>query len=696
MLASPKIGTLHLNVGAIGPPCIARDLLGWVPEHFREANIDQLHRLATAIGIAREWWDVDGAPQLVADASLAAIAAALGYPAGSDAAIAASLHQLQEEDRQPPAMIVTEVGLPTPLPAGIVDAVLTGEDGTAAALLLDDWTLPPISEPGYYRLALAGHEVTLAVAPKSCPAARNFAAGKLWGPAIQIPALRGKMAHPFGSFGELDEAVRLFAARGANVLAINPVHALFPGSGEGFSPYSPSSRLYLNTAMGAPELLGLPPLPPREGGDLIDWEGALPRRLADLRALFGALGGEIRARIARDNAPFGEELRRQALFDALDVHFRAQGADGWRQWPEAYRNPQGAAVSTFAADQAPEIEFHLFAQWLARESLARVQADARAAGMAVGLLADLAVGVHLGGADAWALGEAMLQGLTIGAPPDPLGPQGQNWMLTGFSPLGLKRSGYAPFIAMIRSALAGAGGLRIDHAFGLSRLWVIPEGQGPAAGAYLSYPFLDLIRLVTLEAHRARALVVAEDLGTMPWGFAEAMADKRMLGMRVLWFERAEDGGFIGGHDYAPDSVAMTGTHDTATVAGWWSGRDLEWAEDLGRLPAGVTTEAEADRREQDRGRLWSTLTHDTAPRPAPEDPALVVEAALRHVGRSASALAIAPLEDLFAEREQPNLPGTIKEHPNWRRRLGAPLSDLLAEPENAKRVAMLDEARKG
>ncbi|MCT2399340.1 4-alpha-glucanotransferase [Novosphingobium mangrovi (ex Huang et al. 2023)] len=660
-----------------------------------EAGIEQLYTLAEAIGIARRWWDVNGTHQTVTDASLAAIATALGYPAESERDIARSLERLEAESRQPPAMIVTEAGQPTPLPASIARAELTDEHGLSTALPVENWMLPPVDEPGYYQLSLAGHELTLAVAPKSCPTVHDFASGKLWGPAVQIPALRGAASHPFGNFGELDEAVQLFAARGADVLAINPVHALFPGNGQGFSPYSPSSRLYLNTAMGAPELLGLPPLPERTGGPLIDWKGALPRRLADLRKTFAGLDDATRARIVRDNAPHGESLQRQALFDALDVHFRARGADGWQDWPAAYHDPDGPAVAKFAAENRNETDFHLFAQWLAREGMTRVQADATRAGMAIGLLADLAVGVHTGGADSWSMRDAMLQGLTIGAPPDPLGPHGQNWMLTGFSPQGLGRAGYAPWIATLRSALDRAGGLRIDHAFGLARLWLVPAGEDASAGAYLTYPFKDMIRLVALEAHRAHALIVAEDLGTMPMGFAAPVAAAKMLGMRVLWFERAADKGFIGGQDYAPVSVAMTGTHDTTTVAGWWTGRDLEWAEKLGRFPAGTTPEEEAGRREEDRGRLWATLTHNTRPRPAPDDPEPVVDAALRHIGRSASQLAIAPLEDLLAEREQPNLPGTITEHPNWRRRLDAPLAELLDKPDNATRIETLDHARK-
>lgn len=664
---------------------------------MQQPNAAPLHTLAEAIGLVRIWWSSEGYEQTVSDASLAAIAAALGYPAGTPAEIASSLEQVRRERAAPPKMLVTDVGAPTPLPPSLAHAAITGPGGITQNLDITAWTLPPVEEPGYYALTVNGHALTLAVAPRECPSVESLGKGRIWGPSVQIPALRGASPSAFGTFAELAEAVDAFAARGADALAINPVHALFAGYGHDFSPYSPSSRLCLNGAMGDPALLGLPPLPEDAASDgLIDWESALPRRLAQLRDLFAALDPATHGRIARDNAPGGEGLRRQAIYDALDVHFRSKGAHGWQAWPAAYHDPEGEAVAAFARDNAEEVAFHLFTQWLARESLAAVQSRAREAGMALGLLADLAVGVHTGGADAWSMGDALLQGLTIGAPPDPLGPLGQNWMLTGFSPRGLARSGYAPWIETIRAALATSGGLRIDHAFGLARLWVVPEGQPSSAGAYLTYPFDDLVRLVALEAHRACALIVAEDLGTMPHGFGPAITRAGMLGMRVLWFERAADDGFIGAADYDVQAVAMTGTHDTATVAGWWSGRDLDWAEKLNRLPAG-TTRAEAEkRRDWDRGLLWATLTGDAAPRPLPDDPAPVVEAALRHIGAAPCVLAVAPLEDLLAEREQPNLPGTITEHPNWRRRLDVPLSALLSEPDTAARLRALDDARKG
>jgi 4-alpha-glucanotransferase len=648
--------------------------------------MEQLHALAQAAGVARAWTDVEGRHQVVSDAALAAVLAALGHETASERQIARSLVALAEQRAALPAMLVADCGATVTLPFAPTRAEATGEDGLTRALALDSNRLTAPDVPGYYDLALDGRVVKLAVAPPQCPLPPQTR-GRPWGVSVQIPALRGVRPSPFGTFGELAEAARAFGGAGADALAINPVHALFPGHGEGYSPYSPSSRLFLNGALADPALVGLPPMPPEEGPPLIDWAEVLPRRLAQLRAVFAALAPARRAALTAADDPM---LRRHALFDALDCHFRGRtGAHGWRDWPAAFHDPSGEAAARFAAENAEEVAFHLFVQNLARAGLEAAQSAARDAGMGIGLIGDLAVGVDPSGSDAWSLRHTMLDGLSIGAPPDPLGPLGQNWSITGFSPDGLRASGYAPWIAMIRAGLASGGGLRIDHAFGLARLWVIPEGGATADGAYLTYPFEDLIRLATLEAHRAGAFIIAEDLGTAPHGFTAAVTARRMLGMRVLWFERAADHGFIGAGDYEPLSAAMSGTHDTVTVAGWWRGRDLDWAQALGRLPEG-TTRAEAEAiREWDRGLLWSTLDH-TAPRPAPDDPAPVVDAAIAHIARTPSALALVSLEDLLGIEEQPNLPGTITEHPNWRRRCDAPTRELLGDARVAGRCSTL------
>ncbi|RIV86002.1 4-alpha-glucanotransferase [Aurantiacibacter zhengii] len=649
--------------------------------------IEPLHALAEAAGLQRHWRDVDGHDHVVPDETLIRVLAALGHKAESRRQVDTSLEALLAEREALPTLLVADAGQPIALTRPCDHAEITLPQGETVELhRRDGMPVAPIV-PGYYGCRIDGTETRLAVAPPHCPQppSRDH---RRWGVSLQIPSLRAGRASPFGTFGELADAVETLAAAGADAAAINPVHALFPGNGKGFSPYSPSSRRFLNGAMADPALLGLTPLPDTKGGPLIDWESALPERLAQLRALFGSLPHDTRAHLIGEP---DRELVLHAMFDALDCRFRSQGANGWREWPARYRKPDSKAVARFAAEHADEVDFHLFVQALAREGLATVQARAKAAGMATGLIGDLAVGVDPGGSDCWALGDVMLRGLTIGAPPDPLGPHGQNWAITSFSPDGLRRTGYAPWIAMIRSALAYGGGLRIDHAFGLARLWVIPEGGGPGDGAYLAYPFDDLIRILTLEAHLADAFVIAEDLGTAPHGFSAAIAQRRLLGMRVLWFERASDDGFIGAQDYDRLAAAMTGTHDTPTLAGWWTGNDIDWADRLGRLPAGIDRAKAEEIRDWDRGLLWSTVAGQT-PRPAPHEPRAAVDAAIAHIARTPSALAIVPVEDLLGLVEQPNIPGTVTEHPNWRRRLDAALDTLLATPEAATRLALLEK----
>ncbi len=236
------------------------------------------------------------------------------------------------------------------------------------------------------------------------------------------------------------------------------------------------------------------------------------------------------------------------------------------------------AVAQFAREHAHEVTRHAFYQFLADRSLGQAQAAARAAGMPIGLIADLAVGVDAGGSQCWSRPDETLIGLSIGAPPDLLSPRGQSWGLVAFSPRGLQLNGFSGYIDMLRAAMRHAGGVRIDHAMGLARLWVLPDGASAAEGVYLHFPLDDMLRLIRLESLRHQAIVLAEDLGTVPEGFQDKIGDAGMLGMRVLWFERAHDLGFTAPTGWTRGAVAMTSTHDLATVAGWWSGRDIDLA----------------------------------------------------------------------------------------------------------------------
>lgn len=657
------------------------------------SRIDHLHALAAAAGVQRIWRDVTGRETVVTDGQLEAVLGALGLEVETERQIARSLAAIAAQRHELPPLVVADAGRAISLPLPCSKAEATGTDGRTIALEVDENRPIAPRKPGYYDLAIDGRVVRLAVAPLECPIPPTGRC-RPWGIAVQIPSLRSPVEQSFGNLADLAAAVEKFAAHGADAVALSPMHALFPGHGHGFSPYSPSSRRFLNAAMGDPALVGLPPLPAGKAGPLIDWARALPARQRQVRKLWHGLSSEQRAPIEIELERQGEALYRHAIFDTLDCHFRPTGAHGWPDWPSGFRDPDSAAVARFAAQHADKVQFHRFAQWLARVGIDEVQRRATAAGMSIGLIGDLAVGVDPSGSDAWSMGDSMLKGLTIGAPPDPLGPHGQDWSLTTFSPEGLRQSGYAPFIEMLRQAFAGMGGLRIDHAFGLSRLWVVPPGCAPTEGAYLTYPFADLVRLVTLEAHLAGALVIAEDLGTAPPGFSQAITERRMLGMRVLWFERAEDHGFIGAQNYPAQSVAMTGTHDTATVAGWWSGKDLDWAARLGRLPTGAGRNEVEHIREWDRGLLWSTISGPN-PHPVASDPQPAVDAAIEHVARTPSALAIVPLEDLLGLEEQPNLPGTTTEHPNWRRRMKRDTGALLQDRAIAKRLNRLGELRR-
>jgi 4-alpha-glucanotransferase len=305
------------------------------------------------------------------------------------------------------------------------------------------------------------------------------------------------------------------------------------------------------------------------------------------------------------------------------------------------------------------------------------------------LIADLAIGVAMNGADGWSRRGELLTGLSIGAPPDPLGPDGQNWGITALSPFALRRQGFTPFIDTLRAVFAHAGGIRIDHALGLCRLWIVPDGAPADQGAYLAMPFADMLRILRIEAQRANegrgAIVIGEDLGTVPPGFRDIMAKAGMLGMRVLPFERDEQGGFLPPETWSGQTIAMTATHDIATVSGWWKGRDLEWRA---RIAGRAVSPDDSNAREQERAALWRAIGDDE---PEPDDPGIVVDAAIAAVARTPCPLAIVPVEDLLGLDEQPNLPGTIDEHPNWCRRLPDTLDRAVTTPDVAARIAALN-----
>ena len=655
--------------------------------------MSDFQKLVVAAGLQPEWQDAAGRRQTVSDEALRAILDRLGHPSSSATQIADSLAAIALRTARAPRFLSVDVGDPIQLATTLSGkAELTLENGTRMSVAIDRGALKPIDHTGYHRLEIGDDVIDLLVAPRRCFTIADAVPGrKIWAPAVQIPSLRGKTAKAFGDFGTLAETARAFGEHGADALAISPTHALFPADASRYSPYAPSSRRFLNGLYADPSAFAGTSDDPTP--DLIDWQSAIPAKLARLRKTFDQdtkSFGKILDAFRRDR---GDDLERHAEFDALHAHFFATtGARGWQQWPAEYHDPASPAVRRFVTEHAEDVTFYVFLQWLARRDLDAAQTAAKDAGMAIGLIADLAVGMDPGGSHGWSRRDDLLTGLSIGAPPDPLGPDGQSWSITGFDPQALRESGFAPFIATIRAALAHAGGIRIDHAFGLRRLWVVPEGASAAEGAYLDMPFDDLMRIVAMESQRAKAIVIGEDLGTVPDGFREAMDARGMLGMRVLWFERDAEG-FVPPAKWSPDAVAMTGTHDLATIAGWWSGRDIDWTWDLGRKSDAIDEPADRAARADDRAALWSAL--DTgAKQPSPDDTDPVVDAAIAHVAGTPCALAIIPIEDLAGVIEQPNLPGTVDEHPNWRRRLPDTTEGLLQRPAVAARIDALNATR--
>lgn len=657
-----------------------------------DAGMSGLETLAEEAGLQIDWVDAAGTPQRVSADTLRAVLAALGFPGETDKEIEKSRKNLAAlRDEGARRFVTGVIGKPVQLPAdwtGAAELVL--ENGEGRSVQLPGGTLEPISEPGYHRLSIDGEQMTLAVAPERCFGIADLGGrSRMWGAAVQLPSLRSSKDEPFGDFGTLRAAAEPLAAAGADALAISPVHALFPSDPGRFSPYGPSSRRFLNVLFADPSLAGHPIKHDGSQSELIDWEREIPRRMEALRAIYD--DAEL------ETAPLPDEAcQHHALFDALDAHFRGKGIFGWQDWPEDYRSPNSEAVAAFANEHAGDVGFYAWLQHLAADSLDAAQQAARDAGMAIGLIGDLAVGTDPGGSDCWTDPEAYLRGLSVGAPPDLLGPEGQDWGLTTFNPLTLPLSGFAPFRETLAAAMENAGGVRIDHVLGLRRIWVVPQGRASAEGCYLTFPQTDLFRILALESWRRRAVVVGEDLGTVPEGLRGEMEDMGILGMRVLWFERDEDGAFTAPSGWDVRAAAMTSTHDLPTVAGWWSERDIDWTWRIGRKSRFDSENEERQDRADERERLWRALVASgkadgAAPPPAQTN--AVVTAAAAHVASSGCDLALIPAEDILGLAEQPNLPGTLDEHPNWRRRLPQ-IEGALCLPHVIDRLRRIDEGR--
>ncbi len=545
---------------------------------------------------------------------------------------------------------------------------------------------PPSTSPVTISSNWVTVTTTIAAAPDRAYTLEDAAGGrKLWGLTLQLYALRRKHDGGIGDFAALEDFARRAARAGADAIGISPVHAQFSANIARHSPYAPSNRAALNVLHIAQDTQA----PDEEA--LIDWPLAAAAKLKSLRETFD--NSHDHEALAKFRAGSGAGLERHAIFEALAATL-TQGnpaAHDWRNWPAAYQHPDNPAIARFVEDDAHEIAFHAWLQYRADQGLAAAQQAARRAGAKIGLIADLAVGADRAGSHSWSRQDEVLKGLEIGAPPDFINREGQSWGITAFSPRGLRNSGFTAFIEMLRHSLAHAGGVRIDHVMGLARLWVIPTGFASAQGAYLAMPAQDLMRLIILESQRHKAVILGEDLGTLPLGFGPRLNKAGIAGLRVMWFER-EGQKFIPPKSWTPTAVAMTTTHDLPTVAGWWEGRDIAWRQQLH-----MAGDSQAERA-ADRTALWAAFQASgatAAPEPEPADGDSVTYVAASHLGRAACTLALLPVEDALSLPEQPNLPGTIDEHPNWRRRLPGDAEALFSREDFQARLAALAAARR-
>ena len=514
--------------------------------------------------------------------------------------------------------------------------------------------------------------------------------GRAWGITCQLYGLRSARNWGIGDFGDLAALAELAAASGADFVGVNPLHALFAADPSRVSPYSPSSRRFLNPLYIAidaldPEVRADPRLDALRAAPLVEYRDVAQIKLEALARLHGKFlrsGAAAKKRFEDFCAARGDALYAFALYEALSEHLVAEGHPaGWHGWPEEYRQRDSEAVKRFARSHARRIDFHRWLQFVAEEQLRRAQERARAAGMRIGLYLDLAVGVAPDGAETWLAPDTVIAGARLGCPPDMFNDAGQDWGLAPLSPIALATQDFEPLRLVLDESMRSAGAVRIDHAMGLARLYLIPAGLEARAGAYLSYPLARMLHALAKVSQARSTIVIGEDLGTVPEGFRDVMHAAEIQGYRVFYFEREANGWFRAPEAYSHRALACLSTHDLPTLKGWWAALDIDERERLGWFGSEQSAQFR-NVRSEDRALLLAALKHagtlPTSFEPIlrgdeafPETlPAEICVAAHAMLAKAASRLVAVQLEDLAGMEDQANLPGTVDQYPNWRRKL--------------------------
>lgn len=592
------------------------------------------------------------------------------------------------------------------------------------------WPLPALPL-GYHRVTLPAYDSVMQfiVAPEECFVPDIVAKdGRTWGVALQLYGLRTQRNWGIGDFTDLRAAMERFAEQGAAMVGVNPLHALFPHDPTKVSPYGPSSRVFLNVLYvdveaitefaqcGAAQQLAYSRefqrrLEALRAAPQVDYRGVANAKLEVCELLYQFFRDHHVARDTRRAQAFrefqtrgGELLEHHALYEALQEYFHQQDPTiwGWHVWPDEFRSPDTPAVKTWAAEHRERMEYYQYLQWQADQQMALVGRRSYDLGLGIGLYQDLAVGVDSGGAETWAWQKVYARHASVGAPPDEYSANGQNWGLPPLVPSRLREAGYAPFIATLRANMRHGGAVRLDHVMGLMRLFWVPEGMSAKDGAYVRYPLADLLGILALESQRNHCMVIGEDLGTVPEEIRKELPPRRIHSYRLLIFERSENGELKPPPAYPERALASVTTHDLATLAGFWKGQDLIERERLKQIPNEEELEKQILIRAQDRVRLLMALAREQLlPENMSVDPAWTPEmtpelarAVYAFLAHTPAKVVLCGLEDAVGELCQPNLPGTVDEYPNWRRKTTLELDSIFKDPRARAIFGVLRDIR--
>ncbi|MGV6988134.1 4-alpha-glucanotransferase [Testudinibacter sp. P80/BLE/0925] len=588
---------------------------------------------------------------------------------------------------------------------------------------------------GYHRLSLKcgrhAAAATIIVAPRQCYQPPEIQAKqKLWGSCVQLYTLKSESNWGVGDFGDLRQFLAEFRQNGGDFIGLNPIHALFPANPEGASPYSPSSRNWLNIIYI--DVANLPEfqqsaaaqrwfqseavqqqLTQLRKADWIDYSAVMALKLHGLQLAFAQFEQHTPEQhtISERQQQFqafvqqgGESLQVQATFDALHADLSARFAEqwGWDCWAAEYQDYHAAAVADFQREHEDEVRFYAWLQWCAAEQLEACYQFCRQQNMPIGLYRDLAVGVTPNGAETWLDKSLFCLTVSIGAPPDILGPQGQNWGLAPMNPHVLQQQAYRPFIEMIRANMQSCGALRIDHIMCLLRLWWVKRGDSAKNGAYVAYPVDDLIAILALESQRQQCMIIGEDLGTVPKAIISKLKNAAIFSYKIFYFEFDQKGQSRALAEYPYQAMTTLSTHDLPTVNGYWRGHDFELGQQYDVYPDPKILAILQRDRVNAKAKILQRLREAEIAIPEGVDESLHSACPLafnhelqRYVAAVNSALFGLQPEDWLGMTEPVNIPGTSTQYPNWRRRLNRTLDQIFADPQVRQLLRDVAEIRK-